>query len=325
MAKDGTNGKTNKLNVAVGLNFNINTVSRDMNKWFKLQEGDAPIFKKSQVAMTSALQGLTKYIINETLNITPEDLSGCRKIRRGSLILMVASNNEMKEYYGLRITSDFKKVERYDLKVPIIMKEMKQYVNSLNAKIHISEKSYNLLYYMLSVFYIDVLAISNLIMKVGTAKSFSSNTVLAATKIIWRNGVIVSKQLVKDITTAIDLAIDDKAEDKEADGEEEGDDGEEEKVVVADTSKGTKKTVSETNKKASDTKPKAVTNAKKPVKKVVDNDDVIDAAASKAKVVKKVMKKASKKEDDDDDELVDDDIIDAPVKKAAPVKKTGKK
>lgn len=324
--------KTTKLTKAAGLEFNINDVSRDMGKWFKLQEGKNPIYKKSHIAMTCALQSMIKYIITEAFNLTRENRYGCNEITKGTLIVTITSNKELKEYYGYKVGNEFNKGQRYESSVPILLKEMKRYVTSINENIKVHENAYNLMYYMLSVFYNDILISSNVIMKLGSAKSFSSITVTTALQILLRNCPRITKSMLKDINTSIDLITDEKvteAEDEAGDedaGDEDAD--EEAEQVVAETSKGTSRKVSEAKTKAKAVVASASTAKPKDTKKkpeTTKKPETKKPETKKAETKKDEVRKGSKtkilspEDDGDEDSLIndDEDIIDAPVKKPA--------
>lgn len=276
--------KPTKQNLS-GLFFNINTITRNMNEWFKTQGIEKrPNYNNTPVAITSALEYMTKEIIDNALLYTKIDRSDMKRVPRGVIICSLSANKELMEYFE-RYLRIFDKSRMYCNHIPIPKKEIKQYLESIDNKILLSEKANNLLYFLMDCFYSDLLYVGKLSMDDKT-KTFKSTHITTAIKIILRYSPILASRMTEYINKTVTKLGKDTIDD-EVDGEVEVEGGE----------NGIVEGVVEEPTKTTSPKDKSTRSAKKSIKQTVD-DELIDANEDD---VPKSTKKAVKTPADNDD------------------------
>lgn len=266
--------------MAKELGFNVNHMRRDIDRWFTLMNGNKPMYKKGPVAVTVAIQEMVKSLVVTALNITGEDRSGVRNINRGSFILSISNNKDLRNYFASYLDSNFNKSNRYENSVPLINKELKTYIYSLAKNIKITEKGFNILYFLISTFYTDIMTVCNFIMKQNKGKSFTDLTVSCAIQILLRNSNDLAREIDNRVKSVVATMVEEKegeengeAEGEAAVGEEEGGDldGPVEEEEEVKTTKGKSKDVKKPP--VGKTKAKASTASSREKEPVLTPDD----------------------------------------------------
>lgn len=288
----------NKLTEKTGLQFNVNTVKASMVQYFKSQgdgEGNGddkedkkeklvcPKFSGSQVAVTAALQELCKLLLNECMAHVVKDQSGMRMLRRSTFRYAIHMNNDLKNYYEMKLEI-FDKKQMYQDQVPVVKKEMMNVINNVDKELKLTPKAYNFLNFLLLQAYLDMLATSFRFINFANRKSLDDRSIKFAIQDKFEDNVTF--QLLKEIDRAIKASGDDVLEDKDDDEEEvnleEEEENEEEKPKKGSKSKNVKKS-----------KPEELSEEEEEELKDESEEEVVEVQAKK-KVTGVKSKKASK-------------------------------
>ena len=249
----------NQLTRDAGLVFNVNTMKSSMISFFKNQdlyftvtnaEGEVsrklPMFKGSQVAMTAALEQLCRLLFNNVLQYTNRDKSGLRTVTRPVLKYSVFLHKGLNEYYNYRLNS-FNKNQVYKEQVPFREDEIVEVMNVVDRKLTFTPKAFNLLCFLLSDAYLEILRTSYDFISFAKKRTLDPRAVSCSIKNRFPD--LVNHELCNELSRACAAVGNDidKNDDEEDDDEEEDEVKEEE--VKSKGKSGGKSTKSAKSKK----------------------------------------------------------------------------
>jgi hypothetical protein len=189
--------KQNIITKKAGLVFNVHAVRSHTSNYYETQNmktsythtdeksgkevtsDKLPQFSGAQVAITAAFQCLTTELVKIAFNRTVKDKTGLRTITRGMLVDAVRLDYSLNRYYSWKLQS-FNKDQTYEGLVPVPEKEMTLVINSIDKHIQLTPKARNVLCFLLSEAYAELVMTTFQFMAFAGKKSLKGDTVVAA-------------------------------------------------------------------------------------------------------------------------------------------------
>ncbi len=250
--KDTRNALTKKA----GLRFNVNTVKKDMGKFYKNSDllfdvevkdenGDVtnerkpPMYRAAHVAISAALEQLTTLILHNVLGFTNQDKTSIRTVTRPVLKYSVFLHSGLNQYYNYALNNSFNKNVVYKAQVPITDDEMSVVTDAVNRHFKFTNKGSNLLYFLLSTAYLDILRTAYDLIFFAKKRTLDPTAIATAIRLRFPDNV--SHELCTELSRACAAVGNDP---DEVDDDDAGDDESEKKTTSS------KKKASKSNREA---------------------------------------------------------------------------
>ncbi len=291
---------TTKLTDAAGLNYNVNYVRSNIKTYFENHGFDTPKFAKGHVAISAVLERMCNILAKAIVDHSVKNKAGMREVHARTVQYAIHTNEDLREYFLSRI-SKFDKEITYSDGFPVNRANIIETINNVDDKMNFTEGATNLLFYLLSKVYRNILTTCKNLLEFSKKKKIDERVVN------YSINILLPETIANELTTEVSRAVkavksedDDEAEDSgDHDVEDDAEEDDSEEEVEEKGTKGKKKNT-----------------PKKTKKKVTVIDDEFDDDDD---------------DDDDHDDLDDNDDSDdedvkpVPKKKKAVAKKNVKK
>ena len=167
-----------------GLVFNVNSFKSDIKKYFKGRSDDMhkpPLCKGGHIVIAACVQKMCELIVKDTLKHTSINRVGLRTVTPKSLKLTLVTNDCLTKYY-LHHMSSYNYNIMYWKNLPVLEKDIRQVIENVSKDLEFGSKSVNLLFFLLTTFYFDILNVSNQFLRFSGKKSFESRVIVFAIK-----------------------------------------------------------------------------------------------------------------------------------------------
>jgi len=202
----GGKNKSNKATREAGLMFNVNTVKNYVDTFYKTQGLTKPKYYGGQVAMTAFLQELSSLLLRNVLKMTQKDQSGMFNVNRGTFMLSVSNNQELRRYYANNMET-FNKNSVYVKSELVEAKEMDELMNTVEKNLKLTPKAYNFFFYLLDTAFTEVLHTANYFIEFAEKKSLDGRAVMYAVQVHFTGDACQS--LLSEVSKAMKLSGDD--------------------------------------------------------------------------------------------------------------------
>ena len=146
----------NQLTKESGLSLNVNIFRRHMKEYFINQDVKPPVFSRSHVAMSAAIESLASYLAKNFSDYAEKNNTGLRSLPRKSLRYCILLDENLREFYYWPINK-FDKDQNYTNQVPIDQKELAHVLNKVDPELNLTKKALNLFNYLLLKSYLSIL------------------------------------------------------------------------------------------------------------------------------------------------------------------------
>lgn len=173
---------TNKVTRNAGLIFNVNSIKKNIKEYFKNMGDTSLKFGGGHISITAAIEGMYKLILTESLLYADIDTSNLKVITRKNIWAAITSNLDLNKYYNWHMKI-FDENMMYNNQMPVATTEIRHLLDKINTTSNLTEKAFNLLNYMLVVFYTNILATSRVLLQYSGKKMLNNATIFTAISI----------------------------------------------------------------------------------------------------------------------------------------------
>jgi hypothetical protein len=187
-----------------------------MIKRFTVDENKSPKFRASHVAMSAFSQELCNIIVTQVLKHVNKDKDGLFNISRKDVRYAIDLNDDLNAYFNLHLRR-FDKTLSYEEQLCISENAISKFIDdNINKNIKFTDRSYNLLSYLLLKALIDVVDLAQAVGVFAKKGSIGWEAVIFAVKQLFKESA-VSDALILKISECMKLidAWVDKDENKE--------------------------------------------------------------------------------------------------------------
>jgi len=297
-----------KINVQTGLKFNVNDVRRGTVKYYENKDDEEmPKFSKYDVAVTAALEKMCFVIMSTAKRGLKENKTNLVRIEAQRIFETLQLNKELDTYYQSKVKWEYNQEITYIDNLPVKESDIKTYLDANFGNVHITNGAMNLLCFLMTSFYLDILHNSRVLEHHANKKTYTVKTVRSSLDLLFHKQYLYSV-IVEEVNRAWYAVVDEKDEDEEDDNpnpdmllsqSEENDpltdDEEEDEVKTAETRKRTtkKKFVSESEDEESDEESDEETDEEDEDTNI--NDVEVESADEESEVEVEVEVKKSKR------------------------------
>lgn len=243
--------KVNKITQSSGLALNVNTFKSNMKSYFEQHDTEAPMFSGSPVAMTACIQRMCTHIIKNLLPYVNKDKSGIKSVTRQSLRYSICLNNELNQYYYMKLLK-FDKNQIFIDQLPVAKKELDSLVSSVDKSIKFTQRANNLLCFLLLKVYQDLLSVSYEFMNCCKKSTLNANFVLFAIRNRFCDNL--SHELSTEVKRAVGASSEEGKENENEEVKDDEKDFEPQQVQIQPDSEDEENELMKTNVKKSSTK-----------------------------------------------------------------------
>lgn len=306
--------RTNKLTAESGLIFNVNTIKANMKTYFESQQLDQPIFSGSHVAVTGAIQKLCELILRSALQHTTKDKSGMKPVTRQLLKYSVCLNSGLNDYYYMKMLR-FDKHQIYADQFPVVKKELDMIITSIDERMILTPKAFNLLTFLLMKAYLDIVSTAYQFMRCAKRKTLDATVVVYAIQNRFTDSIAIDlcsevSRAMKAIGEEVETINDNEDKDKKINENKNTDDNDESFDEIEDTKINKNKSLKKERKTS-------IKKSNKKEQKIGENESERNASTKKKsdKKEEKIENINNDDNNDNDDNDNNDDEDDVKSKK----------